>query len=259
MPPSPLQSSTPTGWHPRRLPSHCICIAWLLNPTLISDWAAFLPSQFSDSEDDTPLTQHHLVLCLILPRKTSERRVGVAQPSTGHPQSQRSKRRHDYRTSLRTTCVNSRGMPPPPARPSIPSCPGGPFQAPNSQKQELISAQTRFVHLQFDLILVPRGRLVAINPSTPTSFHNQMDSIDVKPDIVRDAYNLPTSSLPVRTRPISIAAVDYPYTPPAFSHSPISTYLALPSFSPAWPRRYHNPEICGGFPTHTNSGLPLLA
>ncbi|KAK1523732.1 hypothetical protein CABS01_05353, partial [Colletotrichum abscissum] len=24
---------------------------------------------------------------------------------------------------------------------------------------------------------------------------------------------------------------DYPYTPPAFSHSPISTYLALPSFS----------------------------
>ncbi|KAK1527620.1 uncharacterized protein CCOS01_07882 [Colletotrichum costaricense] len=97
--------------------------------------------------------------------------------------------------------------PPPPARLSIPSCPGGPFQAPNSQKQELISAQTRFVHLLFDLILMPKGRLVAINPPTPTSFHNQMDSIDVKPDIVRDAYNLPTSSLPVRTRPISIAAV----------------------------------------------------
>lgn len=184
------------------------------------------------------MTQHHLVLCPILPRKTSERRVGVAQPSTGHPQSQRSKRRychrhrlsvriqskpnsndhvhhhhsHEYCTSLRTTCVNSRGMPPPPppppsARPSIPSRPGGPFQASNSHKQGLISAQTRFVHLQFDLILMPRDRLVAINPPTPTSFHNQMDSIDVKPDIVRNAYNLPTSSRPVRTHPISIAAV----------------------------------------------------
>ncbi|KAK1726726.1 uncharacterized protein BDZ83DRAFT_252328 [Colletotrichum acutatum] len=206
------RSSTPTGWHPHRLPSHCICIAWLLNTTLISDWAAFVLLSFSDSEDDTPLTQHHLVLCPILPRKTSERRVGVAQPSTGHPQGQKSKRRYRHRHCLFVRIQRNRapttirGMPPP-ARPSIPSRPGGPFQASSSQKQELISAQTRFVHLQFDLILMPKGRLVAINPPTPTSFLNQMDSIDVRPDIVRDAYGLPTSSLQVRTRPISIAAV----------------------------------------------------
>ncbi|KAK1687824.1 hypothetical protein BDP55DRAFT_88292 [Colletotrichum godetiae] len=108
---------------------------------------------------------------------------------------------HDYRASLRTTCVNSRGTPPPPpARPPIPSRPGGPFQASNSQKQELISAQTRFVHLQVDLILMPKDWLVAINPPTPTPFHNQMDLIDVKPNIVRDATTY--QRLPYKLGPV---------------------------------------------------------
>ncbi|OHE91023.1 hypothetical protein CORC01_13677, partial [Colletotrichum orchidophilum] len=114
---------------------------------------------------------------------------------------------HHHRASTRTTCVNSRGASPAAASPSIPSRPGGPFQASNSQKQKLISTQTRLVHLQFDLILRPKDRLVAITPSTPIPIHNQMASTDVEPDFVRGRCNLTTPSLQIRTRTISIAAV----------------------------------------------------